>query len=760
MSDPYADIADPAPHTSAAPAPVPVAAAALAPIPGSRVAPIGAQDPYAEIAQREIGPMQDLAASTGTGLAQGVAGVAGGIGDIENAWGNGVDALGIHTVAALEKLTGNHHLFGAADLTAPGAASMAPFNYAHDNGLGTSADANHLIQNVVGPYHEPQTTAGRYAQSIASFVPGMALGPENAGLKLLGAAVPGIASEAAGEATQGTPYEPWARAGAAFGAGHLAGLPFGPSGADKALNAATKGMTADQIASAQALRQAGQGLGVTPTLAEASQAVTGNNAPLLARLQQLVESAPASGLNARLNGRLQASRDAVANALDQISPATNQPSLLGPRAQSAAQGALDNLAAERTALVRPAYTAAGKVTVDPDAMNGLMSSLDQRIASDGTGVLSKPLGQVRDMLTDTDAAQAAQGTGTAPLSVRDQLERDWTQLTGQSPAGTSAASASAGRVPLLDIENLDRARKFIRDNADAQLGRGALTPEQSAAMTGVADHLDRLMEVASPDYVGGKANYAQFTADNIDPIQAGPVGKIAATGQLPGQTRALFPSAPFPGQAAETGTAVRSLDEQDSGLAAALVRAHLGQAADEAMQDTRAGPNLYGPAQFAAGVAGNAGQRDALMTGLREAAGQDTAGHLGDLLDVLSATGRRLPATPADDAPLAALRPAAGVDPLEAGIGFGVGKEAFGSGGLVMPLISRAVGAGADALNRLRVNSNAADLADALTSHADATSRVIMDARAKQDQGRAILAQVLANTLTAPRTATQGSPAQ
>lgn len=68
-----------------------------------------------------------------------------------------------------------------------------------------------------GMAYDPKTTEGKYAESVASFAPGAALGPGSMMRRfLLGAGVPGAASEAAGQATAGTAYEPVARAAAAI----------------------------------------------------------------------------------------------------------------------------------------------------------------------------------------------------------------------------------------------------------------------------------------------------------------------------------------------------------------------------------------------------------------------------------------------------------------------------------------------------------------------------------------------------------------
>ena len=90
------------------------------------------------------------------------------------------------------------------------------------------------------PSHAPQTTAGKYAYTIGSFLPGALATPAEGPMGVLGNAIkfgviPGAASEAVGEATAGTGIEPWARFVAGAGAGIRADL--AATGAGAAWNA-------------------------------------------------------------------------------------------------------------------------------------------------------------------------------------------------------------------------------------------------------------------------------------------------------------------------------------------------------------------------------------------------------------------------------------------------------------------------------------------------------------------------------------------
>lgn len=109
--------------------------------------------------------------------------------------------------------------------------------------------------------YEAETTAGKYAGTVGEFLPGAAafggLSPSNL-LKF--GAVPGVASEAAGQATEGTAYEPYARVAAALLA------PVGVSAAQKLVT--PFGVSAERSAAANVLK----GEGVQPTAGQ----ITGN----------------------------------------------------------------------------------------------------------------------------------------------------------------------------------------------------------------------------------------------------------------------------------------------------------------------------------------------------------------------------------------------------------------------------------------------------------------------------------------------------
>ena len=162
-----------------------------------------------------------LAKATGSGLLEGTIGLAGLPSDIGTLVSAGVskagEALGFDP-AKVDQFK------QAARYGLSNNAFTAPF-------FGPSAhDVTGALEHFTGPIYQPQNTAEKYANTIGSFLPAVVGGPESIVPRLMTRAViPGAASEAAGELTQGTAAEPIARIGAALATGHLAGKTTGPA---------------------------------------------------------------------------------------------------------------------------------------------------------------------------------------------------------------------------------------------------------------------------------------------------------------------------------------------------------------------------------------------------------------------------------------------------------------------------------------------------------------------------------------------------
>ena len=172
----------------------------------------------------------DVAKSAGTGLAEGAVGLLTMPQDI-GTW------LGQKATGAVDSLLGVSPEQTQATRAAV-AQNRMPLQ------APTSNEVLGAVESVTGPMYQPQTTAGQYGKTIASFVPAAASGPGGLLRKGAMAVVPGTASEAAGQATEGTAAEPYAR----FGGALLGGLAASARSGSALKEMRTKAPTMEQVA--------------------------------------------------------------------------------------------------------------------------------------------------------------------------------------------------------------------------------------------------------------------------------------------------------------------------------------------------------------------------------------------------------------------------------------------------------------------------------------------------------------------------------
>lgn len=147
----------------------------------------------------EPSTVADVAKSGGAGLVKGAAGLAGLPSDASGLIGQGINWVGKQL----------------------GFKDVSPQMAASNRGYGAQ-DVQSGIEQLTGPLYKPQTTAGEYAQTVGEFAPAALAGPGGIVRRAVTqAVVPGLVSEAAGQATKGSELEPWARLGGAL-AGPLA----------------------------------------------------------------------------------------------------------------------------------------------------------------------------------------------------------------------------------------------------------------------------------------------------------------------------------------------------------------------------------------------------------------------------------------------------------------------------------------------------------------------------------------------------------
>lgn len=533
----------------------------------------------------------DIAKSTGVGVAEGLIGSAGFLGDANDLIGRGTGWL-------LEKVAGADAT--PAQLEQIEAARRGPLALLSPK---TSADIRKPIEAVTGEFYQPQTTAGEYARTIGAFAPSAALGSGRIVPRIVGdVLMPAIMSETAGQLTAGTAAEPYARA-----AGGLAGNVAvtgarAYANADNAMAAqAARGVTDAEYQAAQRLQDTAARIGVPLSGPEAIQEAT-RGATKLADLQRVVEGSQSGG---QVTSRFYASRPeqvatATRSALDAIAPASPNPSTLGPRAASVAQDALDEARRRINETTRPYYRAAEGHVIDsadfePIARDPAFQASLRRLRSD-------------EVLGPTFRDQPDNSIAIVDAVTKDMRDRG---VALGNAANPGFSSQTAGIYGAGAEEARDIARTPARGGSQAY--DDALTMQEQARR------------------------------QNLEPLEQGPLGRIAAARTTPAAYGELLPSQPLTGGADEIVTAIMRMSERDADLPASLVRQNLGDSFDQASRRIATGENQSAGGRFANSVAGTPEQRvmmDAILDAINRPAARE---QVTDLMDVLRATSQRRP---------------------------------------------------------------------------------------------------------------------
>jgi hypothetical protein len=185
----------------------------------------------------------DVLRSAGTGLRQGVESLVGMAGDAQNLAGRAGGFVA--------------EQFGAS----PEAVQMAT-NFARLASplppAPTTEQVREQTTQVIGENYQPQTTAGQYAKTVGEFAPAAVAGPGGVARKAAMTVVPAVASEAAGQSTEGTDAEPYARAAAAILGGAVTAGRKGSALGRIAKDAPTpEALRAQKRAAYDALKQSG-----------------------------------------------------------------------------------------------------------------------------------------------------------------------------------------------------------------------------------------------------------------------------------------------------------------------------------------------------------------------------------------------------------------------------------------------------------------------------------------------------------------------
>lgn len=507
---------------------------------------------------------------------------------------------------------------------------------------------------------------------------------------------PAIASETAGQATKGTALEPFARAGAALGtAGGVAALSR-PALPERMVGKAARGTSEPQFAQAEALARDAQARGIQLTPAEAIQQVTGGGTRL-GDMQRVVESTREGGqmMAPFMAQRPEQVRTAANHAINNISPRSANPSMLGAQSQAAAQGVLDEMRQRINHMARPYYDATKAQRLDP-----------------------QDFAQLQANPSFSAAMQEVRGNAElAPL------------IAGQADDSVGVANEI--------VKRLDRGVEASRQTAMNPQGDNALASVRQGARAAT----DQAAAAASRDYRQARDIVAQGRQQVLAPLEAGPLGQVARSTDTRQAATSLLPKSPLAGSEGETGRAVGLLARRDEGTARGLLGQRLRDQFDESTRSLMSGQNQFGGAKFVKDIAGNSQQRanlDAALNALPN--GQGAAQDIGGLLDVLAATGQRQ---------AAGSKTSFNTSDLQ--------DMARGGVGQVGQFISRPFGEARDAFARMRLGSQSEQLAQLLMSGPEGVRRVQELAAMGGDVGQ-IAARLLLERQAASAEQTRSQP--
>lgn len=527
----------------------------------------------AKIGYEPMSVGEDVARSVATGAGEAVHGVAGAVGDLFGA--------GMQIGRWVDKNILGNEVKSPGEIA--GANPLAPI----------TSQAMESYTGFDQHKHVPQTTAGEFARTAAEFATPVAPFGLRAATKF--GLVPGAVSEAAGQLTEGSDFEPIARVlGGVGGAGVMAFLSRPSTAAAALKKAMPKGVTNNDIMRADSLMAEGRRQGVQLTWPEALHQVTNGRVDVTG-LQRLVEQTKGG---APVMAPIMADRPAQVNramgdAMDDLSAGARMtsPEAAGLGIQRTAEGGLNDIRRQINAVAEPYYNAAAGTRIPAAQL--------QRLQAD-------PLYQdaLRAVRTDPIHSRAIRNLPDDSIGVQNEIKKHFDRLADRAaPQGDKTAAGVYGTMG-----------REVRDTARA----------------------------ASPDYDRALGLESDLRQRFLNPAEAGPLGKLARTEDIAAQGRALLAGAPVEGSEQAVRATVRLLAQRAPDQAAQLVRTHLRSAFDEATQNLIAGGNQWGGAKFAAAIRGNGQQARNLEAAVRALPNGDARWEgLQAFLEVMEATGKR-----------------------------------------------------------------------------------------------------------------------
>lgn len=422
--------------------------------------------------------------------------------------------------------------------------------------------------------------------------------------RVISGAAGGAASEGAGQLTEGTKLEPWARfLGGLFGGGGTAYVLNRLTTAQGMMGNALRNYTLDDFDQAQRLMDDAARQGIQLTSAEALAQIKGGNSALM-NIQRYAENAPDSGpiMSGFMEQRGGQNAGAVAQSLDDMAPRNVAPTEIGPNIQSGAQSYIDDVRQGINAETNGLYTLA-RDTPLPDAEFAMLQT---------DPVFQQHLDIVRNN----------------PL-----LNRRVADLPDNSVGVINQVKKSMGEV---------------QGNLSNPVQPG-YSPEQAANMDMSINPMVAAARRSSPEYDAALQTQESLRRRFLEPAERAPIGQLAQTPDAKAQAGILLPKDSITASPEQIGGTVRELVNQGrQAEVASLIRQKLQDVFDTSLPNVKGGAEQFRGAQFANNVMRYHNQVASLEAAVRALPNGDQAWTgLRQVLDALEAQGQRLPANSA-----------------------------------------------------------------------------------------------------------------
>jgi DNA-binding GntR family transcriptional regulator len=527
-----------------------------------------------------------VAKQAGVGVAKGVIGLGGIVGDIQQIAKKAASYLpDIKPDPESEKYARKYGRMG--DVMSVGQPPEFP----------TSHDIQGQVEKVTGEFRKPQNQTEADAETVGEFLPAALAGPGSLARKVVTQdAIPAAASIVAGRYSDQNPY---VKALASFLGGGAGITISGPNTAEKLLrDKIPASVTEQDITRAGQLIDHAQTRGVALTWPEALSRVTGQ--PVLTDTQRILESHGQTRpqMQEFFADRPGQVEQAARAEFDQVGNHPAYPSTIGPQAGEAANETLTDVRQSINHAAEPYYQNSASVLLSPAEMSHV---------------------------------RAIPGWTQARDAVRNNPQLNW----------------RVANLPDHSVGFLNEVKKHFdqaAENAASKFNPGR-NHQVQASNEMAASAVKQIGEAKSADYQIALEIGRQGRQQFLEPLLQGPLGKLAKKDITTQKAiAALFPENPVPGTAGEISDAVSALVQRRPAAAEQLVRAHVEMVFNQAARDLQGGANQFAGAKFAAKVAGGAQQRENLRAAI-EALPNGAARWQGfeRLLDIMAATGTRQP---------------------------------------------------------------------------------------------------------------------